>query len=109
MPFTTTLIYPNTPKLNFNADYYASTHWPLVEKHWRSFGILDWEAHEVGKLPDGSNPPYTYVAIINWKDKASFESLQKSGQPFDTVMADIPNFSGESPVLLAGDAFAQSS
>jgi hypothetical protein len=104
MPYTTLIPYPSIPTLSFNLDYYLSTHWPLVETHWRSFGLVSWSV--VGPfdpLPDGKPAPYKYAAIVTWKDKESFEKLQDSGEPWDVVMGNVREFSNVFPVLMGGE------
>jgi hypothetical protein len=36
-PATVTVVYPQGVK--FNMDYYKSTHMPLVQKKWGSYGL----------------------------------------------------------------------
>ena len=103
MPFNTTILYPATPSLTFDMSYYQSHHFPLVEQYWRSYGLLDWQVIIFITGAGGSDPPYKYAGIIEWKDKESFERLTKSGEPWKVVMDDVPNFSSETPTLMMGD------
>ena len=81
MPFNTTIIYRSTPSLTFNLPYYLSQHFPLVEKKWGPYGLLDWKVVHFTPGPDGKEAPYQYGAILNWKVKDSFEALTASGEP----------------------------
>ena len=76
------------------------THMPLVESHWKQYGLEDWRVVEFGPGPDGSQP-YSVQAILTFKDAQSMQTAsEKAGGP---VFGDIPNFSNQQPVLVMGD------
>ena len=78
--------------------YYADTHIPLVKKipNLRRF-----ESGRVVGTPDGSPPPYYYLAELSFEDA---EELQASlGSPEgQAAAADVENFaSGGATVMIA--------
>ena len=81
--------------------YYLNHHWPLVSKHWTSFGLKDWKVVQCSAGPDGSKP-YSVAAITTWE---SVDGIQKSlgGEAGKVVMGDVKNFSNKDPVFLMGD------
>ncbi|HEY1518578.1 MAG TPA: EthD family reductase [Solirubrobacteraceae bacterium] len=78
--------------------YYADTHIPLVNK------IPNLRRFESGKVvgtPDGSAPPYYYLAELSFEDA---DELQASlGSPEgQTTAADVANFAtGGATVMIA--------
>lgn len=56
-----TVIYPQGAK--FDKDYYKSTHMPLVEKNWKSYGLKSWK---VVYFPDDA--PYSVQALLEWEN-----------------------------------------
>lgn len=98
---TVTVVYPSGGK--FDMDYYMSTHMPLVEKHWKSYGLKSWKV-----LKFGDDKPYSVQATLEWGSMADFEKAA-SGPEVSTVMGDIPNFSDKEPVLLPGEIVGTSS
>jgi hypothetical protein len=39
MPSIVTFLYP---AVDFDLDYYLTSHMPMVQKKWASYGLLDW-------------------------------------------------------------------
>lgn len=96
-----TVLYPNPDGANFNMDYYLSTHMPLVSKSWQQYGLKGWEVIQFEPGPDGAKPQYSVQATLIWDGP---EDLGKAMGAEETkeVMGDIPNFSNQQPVLVAG-------
>jgi uncharacterized protein (TIGR02118 family) len=80
--------------------YYASTHTPLVHEipNLRRF-----EAGKVLATPDGSPPPYHYLAQLYFDD---LESLQGAlGSPEGAAAAgDLANFASGGATLMIAEA-----
>jgi uncharacterized protein (TIGR02118 family) len=96
-PATVTILYPRKEGWKFDLDYYLSKHMPLSAKHWKPQGL---KSYRVTKFAD--DHPYTYGCAMNWENIDAFNkaSHQESGKE---VLGDIPNFSSEQPVLMAGE------
>lgn len=73
---------------------------PLVQKNWGPYGLTDWKIVEFAPGPDGSKP-YSVQAILTWKDEESLKNALAGGEAA-TVFGDVPNFSNQSPLFVAG-------
>jgi uncharacterized protein (TIGR02118 family) len=91
-----TVMYPNTPGVTFDFDYYLKHHATLIKRlYGDSIGKL--ELRRGSATPDGS--PVPYLAIINiWiADQQAFDSAgAKHGA---TLIADVPNFTNTMPTI----------
>jgi uncharacterized protein (TIGR02118 family) len=103
MGYSQIVAYPRKDGATFDEAYYNTSHMPFVEKSWKSFGLKWWKV-----IKYSPEAPYSYAAITEWD---SHESFQKAMQTEATkeIMADITNYSSETPVILVGDVIAQSS
>ncbi|KAK3720102.1 hypothetical protein LTR37_003925 [Vermiconidia calcicola] len=97
---TITVLYPQGAK--FNMDYYMSTHMPLVQKKWTSYGLNSWKV-----LKFGDDAPHCVQATLEFKDMDAFKSAA-SGEEAGEVMGDIPNFCDKQPILLQGEVVGTS-
>lgn len=93
---TVQVLYPQNEGSTFNMDYYKSTHLPLCEKHWRPFGLKSWHVTQLD-----SAAPYSTSLVLEFE---SLEGFQKAAADpsIAEIMADVPNYSSEKPVLIAG-------
>jgi len=91
-----TVLYPNTPGVTFDFDYYLKNHATLIDRLYGSC-IAKLELRRGGATPDGSPPPY--VAIINiWI--ADQEAFDRAGAKHGaTLIADVPNFTNTMPTI----------
>ena len=91
-----TVLYPNTPGVTFDFEYYVNHHATLIDRLYGP-AIAKLELRRGRATPDGSPPPY--VAIINiWiADQDAFDSAgAKHGA---TLIADVPNFTNTMPTI----------
>ncbi|KAL5606674.1 hypothetical protein BROUX41_003070 [Berkeleyomyces rouxiae] len=89
--FSVSFTYAHDPAASFDIDYYLKTHMPLVESHWKQYGLLGYKVIQFD-VSDASNPPpLRVVCVSSWKDEASWQAAIKSPE-MPTVMADVPNF-----------------
>jgi uncharacterized protein (TIGR02118 family) len=91
-----TVLYPNTPGVTFDFDYYLEHHATLIDRLYGS-SIAKLELRRGTATPDGSAPPY--VAIINiWI--ANQEAFDSAGAKHGaTLIADVPNFTNAMPTI----------
>lgn len=91
-----TVLYPNTPDVKFDFDYYRTKHIPLIKRLYGR-GVARIELRKGVATQDGS--PVTYVAVINiWigSQKAFDEATAKHAKE---LIADVPNFTNGRPVI----------
>jgi uncharacterized protein (TIGR02118 family) len=91
-----TVMYPNTPGVTFDFDYYRKHHAALIARLYGGcIGKL--ELRRGTAAPDGSSAPY--IAIINiWiADQEAFDAAGvKHGA---TLIADVPHFTNGMPTI----------
>jgi uncharacterized protein (TIGR02118 family) len=91
-----TVLYPNTPGVTFDFDYYLKKHATLIDRLYGK-SIAKLELRRGASTPDGKPAPY--VAIINiWiADQAAFDAAgAKHGA---ALIADVPNFTNTMPTI----------
>ncbi|CZR57760.1 uncharacterized protein PAC_07649 [Phialocephala subalpina] len=94
MPGIATIFYPANAR--FNLDHYINKHMPMVLKKWSSVGLSRYIITEMD--PAGG---YSIQAILFWDDIESFRKALKTVSA-EELMADVPNFSSEGPVIMFG-------
>jgi uncharacterized protein (TIGR02118 family) len=91
------VMYPNTPGARFNHEYYRDKHMPLVKARMGDAC----KSYTVDKGLGGGTPgaPATYVGMCHiFCD--SIEAFQAGFGPHaKEIMADIPNYTDQSPVI----------
>jgi uncharacterized protein (TIGR02118 family) len=91
-----TVLYPNTPGVTFDFDYYLKHHATLIDRLYGG-SIAKLELRRGSATPQGLPAPY--VAIINiWiADQAAFDAAgAKHGA---ALIADVPNFTNTMPTI----------
>lgn len=75
---------------------------PLVAKLWKQYGLQKWDVTEYTQGPNGVSPQYGVKAVLTFE---TAEGFLKSfgGEEAKEVLGDIPNFSKEKPVIMAGN------
>lgn len=90
--------YPAHDGAKFDADYYARSHIPLVEKAWGPHGLTGAEI----LFPHGEQPDVAMV-LLRFRDQAAIDAAMASPDTAE-VMGDVPKFTDISPALYrAGD------
>ncbi|KAJ5952123.1 Dimeric alpha-beta barrel [Penicillium vulpinum] len=101
MTFSSIVMYPNNPDIQFDEPYYMKTHMPLVEATWKPHGLISWKVTKYPTAFDGSRSEFLIMATLEWESEDSLKAaLQAPGTV--EVFADIPNFTNSKPVTLAG-------
>jgi uncharacterized protein (TIGR02118 family) len=80
--------------------YYASTHVPLTEK------IPNMQRFEAGKVlgtPDGSEPPYYFVAELAFDDSQALQAALGSPEG-QAAAGDLANFATGGATLMVAEA-----
>jgi uncharacterized protein (TIGR02118 family) len=93
------VMYPNGPDAHFDAAYYRDRHMPMVKKlmgdYCKSYGIDTVLASSSGEAP--------FIAMGHLYCE-SMEAFQAGFGPHAAeIMADVPNYSNQKPVLQFSD------
>lgn len=91
------VLYPRKDGAKFNEQYYVDNHMPLVYKNWKAFGFT---SYKITKF--APEAPYSYGVAMYFESMEKFQEAMKS-EAAKEVLADIPNYSSEQPVIAAGD------
>ena len=94
------VMYPNAEGVSFNHEYYKNTHMPLVKSKMGSALLY----YSVDKgLAGGAGEAPAFVAMCHLMVD-SVETFQASFGPHaQTIMADIPNYTNASPVVVISE------
>ena len=68
--------------------HYREAHIPIAKK---MKGLKKWTIGKVTATPDGSPPPYYYIADLFMESKEEFETLLASPEG-QAAVADVPNY-----------------
>ncbi|KAH6638161.1 hypothetical protein C7974DRAFT_155450 [Boeremia exigua] len=95
------VLYPRKDGATFDLDYYHATHMPLAKETWTKHGLKSFTVVQLS--PENQ---YSIAATLN------FESQEALGKALadpatKAVMDDVPNFSSEKPVIVAGNITLQ--
>lgn len=91
--------YPARAGARFDADYYVATHIPLVRDEWTRHGLVAARA----LIPEGPDPAWLAVAILDFADAAARERCLSSPEAA-AVFGDVANFTDITPVALPSSA-----
>ena len=87
--------YPASPSATFDADYYMTTHMPLVRDTFGPHGMTGSRV----LFPDQPDAPYVAVTTLDFADAAAFAAA--TGSPgAAAVFADVANFTTITPVTM---------
>ncbi|KAH7099067.1 hypothetical protein BKA62DRAFT_710807 [Auriculariales sp. MPI-PUGE-AT-0066] len=105
MPHVAYFVYPNTPGARFDIEYYNTTHFQLLESHWKHLGLESWS---VTSFAGDASAPYVAMGTIVWKDEQSAKIAMTPENGFDKILGDIPNYTDIKPIAFAGPQTARS-
>jgi uncharacterized protein (TIGR02118 family) len=91
------VLYPRKDGAKFDLDYYHATHMPLAKKTWSSHGLKSFSVTQLS--PDNQ---YSIAAILEFDSQESIGRAMADPSTKE-VMDDVPNFSSEKPVIVAGN------
>lgn len=91
------VMYPNSPGVQFNHGYYRDTHMPLVKakmgEHCKFYTV---DKGLAGGTPDA---PPSYVAMCHIYCDAVESFLAGFGPHAKEIMADVPNYTNAQPLV----------
>jgi len=91
-----TVLYPNSPGVHFDFEYYKSHHIPLIKRLYGR-GVAKLELRRGIASQDGSPP--TYVAVVNIWIGSQKVFDEATAQHAKDLIADVPNFTNGHPVI----------
>ena len=91
-----TVLYPNSPDVRFDFDYYDKTHRTLIERLYGK-AIARYEIRRGVATPDGKPPAYLAVITIWIGSQEAFDAA--AAQHSATIIADVPNFTNTMPLI----------
>ena len=90
-------IYPHKEGAEFDMDYYANKHIPMVGGLLGDAlkgGAVD---KGLGSAEPGSPPPFVAVGHMQFENVEAFQ--ESFGPNMEEIMADLPNFTNIEPVV----------
>ena len=91
--------YPTTAGATFDAEYYMSTHMPMVHEHFAPRGMTGARV----LFADQPDAPFVAVTTLDFADEAAFAAA--TGAPEAAlVFADVANFTAIVPVTMKARA-----
>jgi uncharacterized protein (TIGR02118 family) len=95
------VMYPNAPGARFNHEYYRDKHLPLVKA--RMGDLCRYYTIDRGLAGGAPGAPATYVAMCHIICE-SIDAFQAGFGPHAReIMADIPNYTDQAPVIQISD------
>jgi uncharacterized protein (TIGR02118 family) len=101
------VMYPNSPGVRFDHDYYRDQHLPLIKR--RMGPALKYYTIDKGVSAQRPGSPPAYVAMCHLICD-SLESYQSSFAPHaQELVGDIPHFTDQTPVTLISEVVVENS
>jgi uncharacterized protein (TIGR02118 family) len=92
-----TVLYPNAEGVNFDHDYYANKHFPMLqEKLGAALKGVGAEAGLAGPIP-GTPPAFVAIGYMLFESPEAFEAA--IGPHLGDILADVPNYTNAQPNL----------
>ena len=94
--FKASIMYPNEEGVEFDIDYYCTTHMELAQKHLKPFGLIKVEVDK-GLSGGGDQPaPYVCIGHLYFETQDGYDKGMVEAAPI--LRGDIPNFTNVTPV-----------
>lgn len=98
------VMYPNSPDAHFDADYYCDKHMPMVQRLMGDYC----KYYAVDRALPGArleaNAPYIAMGHLFCESLADFDA--GFGPHAKEIMADIPNYTGQTPIIQYSEVLA---
>lgn len=92
------VLYPYAHGKQFDHEYYASKHMPLVRERFRGFGLSRYEIDRgLTAAAPGSAAPYTCVGRLYFNTVDEFQNAMAAHAP--EILGDIPNYTDIEPQI----------
>ena len=94
------VVYPRAEGTTFDADYYRTTHMPLVKQKWPS--VVRTEI-DLGS-PD---QPHHCIGHVVFPDMAAMGAAMADAEAAGVVMGDVVNFTNAQPQIYMSEVVAE--
>jgi len=92
-----TVLYPATEGGSFDHDYYATTHFGMVQKQLGPMGLVRCEIEKgIGTAEPGKPAPYVAIGSMYFE---GLEQMQAALGAAEDLRADLPNYTNIEPVF----------
>ncbi len=98
-----TILYPNTPDIKFDFDYYKNHHMPLIMSLFGKL-IKRIELRKGIMSPTADKLPYIATLNIWFEDEKAFMEADEKFRP--TLLPDVKNYTNVLPTIQEDDIFA---
>ncbi|PHH58889.1 hypothetical protein CDD81_4180 [Ophiocordyceps australis] len=87
--------YPRTQDVEFDHDYYSTSHMPMVARTWAKYGMQSWECVRMA-----DDAPNIVECIVYWESLEGFsKAIQEESED---ILADVKNYTNVAPVITKG-------
>lgn len=101
------VMYPNSPGVRFDHDYYRDKHLPLIKN--RMGAALNYYTIDKGLAGATAGAPAAYIAACHLLCD-TVETYQSSFGPYaQEIRADIRNFTNQTPVIQTSEVVVENS
>jgi uncharacterized protein (TIGR02118 family) len=101
------IMYPNSPAVRFDHDYYRDHHLPLIQR--RMGAALKYYTIDRGLTGATSDTPAAFVAMCHLLCDSVVAYESAFGPHAHEIRADIPNFTDQTPVRLISEVVVENS
>lgn len=91
-----TFLYPRSPNLTFDMDYYLKHHIIMAKEAWTKHGMITCEVSEI----EGDSEVAVLV-VTTWKDMDAWKAAQQD-EATASIGADTVNFTNAQATILVG-------
>ena len=101
------IMYPNSPKVRFDHDYYRDKHLPLIKS--RMGAVLKYYTIDRELPGQAADAPAAYVAMCHLLCD-SLEAYQSAFSPYaHEISGDIRNFTNQAPIKQISEVVVENS
>lgn len=98
------VMYPNSPDAHFDEAYYRDKHIPMVQRLMGDYCKYYAVDRAIAGAQPASNAPYIAMGHLFCNSVADFEA--GFGPHAKEIMADIPNYTGQTPIIQYSEVLA---
>ncbi|KAF7586286.1 hypothetical protein BBP40_009163 [Aspergillus hancockii] len=74
---------------------------PLIEHHWKKYGLQSWSVSKFNPAIDGGQPPYAFGSTVVWENETGIRQAMASPEAAE-IMGDVVKFNNKQPLFLFG-------
>lgn len=98
-----TILYPNGEGKNFDMDYYANKHMPMISSLFgESLKLLEIDKGVSGRTPDDPIP-YLAIGYLYFDNISDYQT--SFGKNADRILGDIQNYTNIQPIVQISEVY----